>query len=104
MQLVLVFGEWHLRIDAPVAEEIMDRARRFVRRVDTSLVDDSLTPRPDLQTTLTAVWGAGRDLFCCHVGHSRAYLFRAGQLLRLTRDHTVDPAPQAARHWLRWSM
>jgi PPM family protein phosphatase len=91
MQLVLEFGRWHLRIDAPVAEEIMDRARRFVRHVDISLVDDSLTPRPDLQTTLTAVWGAGRDLFCCHVGHSRAYLCRGGRLLRLTRDHTVGP-------------
>jgi protein phosphatase len=89
MQLVLLFGKWHLRIDAPVAEEIMDRAVRFVRHVDTTLVDDSVTSRPDLQTTLTAVWGAGRNLFCCHVGHSRAYLFRDGRLMRLTRDHTL---------------
>jgi len=63
MQLVLIFGRWRYRIDPPVAEEIMDRARRFVRHVDTALVDDSLTPRPDLQTALTAVWGAGRELF-----------------------------------------
>jgi protein phosphatase len=89
MQLVLLFGRWHLRIDAPIADEIMARAVRFVRHVDTTLVDDSVQPRPDLQTALTAVWGAGQELFCCHVGHSRAYLLRDGQLLRLTRDHTL---------------
>jgi PPM family protein phosphatase len=41
------------------------------------------------QTTLTATFGAGHDLFFAHVGHSRAYLSRKGHLLRLTRDHTV---------------
>jgi len=99
MRLVLLFGRWHLRIDAPIAEEIMDRAERFVRHADSTLVHDSLEqPRPQLQTTLTAVWGAGRDLFFCHVGHSRAYLFRRRQLMRLTRDHTlgVDTAIRAA--------
>ena len=44
---------------------------------------------PTAQTTLTATYGAGRDLFFVHVGHSRAYLFRRGQLMRLTRDHTL---------------
>jgi protein phosphatase len=42
------------------------------------------------QTTLTATFSAGRDLFFAHVGHSRAYLLRDGRLLRLTRDHTMD--------------
>jgi protein phosphatase len=39
---------------------------------------------------LTAVFGAGRDLFFAHVGHSRAYLLRDGSLMRLTRDHTLS--------------
>ena len=39
-------------------------------------------------STLTAVRSFGRDLMVIHVGDSRAYLFRAGKLHRLTRDHT----------------
>jgi protein phosphatase len=40
-------------------------------------------------TTLTAVFTAGDDLFYAHVGHSRLYLFRDGELLLLTRDQTL---------------
>ena len=45
-----------------------------------------------LQTTLTVVYIAGRELFVAHVGHSRAYLFRGGRLTQMTRDHTVSLA------------
>ena len=59
----------------------MARAERFYRHVDSTR--DSPAARQDGarrdQTTLTAVFGAGRDLFFAHVGHSRAYLFRSGQ-------------------------
>jgi PPM family protein phosphatase len=48
MRLVLLFGRWHLRIDAPIAEEIMDRAERFVRHADSTLVHDSLERRRQL--------------------------------------------------------
>ena len=39
-------------------------------------------------TTLTALAWAGGDLALIHVGDSRAYLLRAGQLLQLTHDDT----------------
>lgn len=47
---------------------------------------------PDLRgmgTTLTAAIVEGRRLHVAHVGDSRAYLFRDGDLVRLTRDHTL---------------
>jgi protein phosphatase len=90
MSLVLMFGKWNLRIDEAIAQEIMNRALRFVRHTDSALAHDNRQPGAvPLRTALTAVWGAGRDLFFCHVGHSRAYLFRSGRLMLLTRDHTV---------------
>jgi protein phosphatase len=88
--LVRQFGKWNLRIDETIAREIMTRAERFYRHVDSTIVHERrMHERPIDQTTLTATFGAGRDLFFAHVGHSRAYLSRAGQLWRLTRDHTI---------------
>lgn len=90
VHLVRVFGKWNLRIDDAIAHEIMQRAERLYRHVDGALLEESYrTSTPGLQTTLTATFGAGHDLFFAHVGHSRAYLWRGGRLMRLTRDHTI---------------
>ena len=40
-------------------------------------------------TTLTAVYVGERDVAVAHVGDSRAYCLRDGQLLRLTDDHSL---------------
>jgi PPM family protein phosphatase len=56
------------------------RVRRVARRKNVA---------PDLGTTLTMAYVAWPDLHLVHVGDSRAYLLREGQLHRLTRDHTL---------------
>ena len=87
--LALYFGKWNVRIDDAVAEEVMDRAEQFYRAVDATLVQAGSYRPLGLQTTLTAVYTAGHELFVAHVGHSRAYLYRDDELLPLTHDHTL---------------
>ena len=90
--LVRQFGKWKLRVDDVEAQDIMARAERFYRHVDAAVIQQRRKGAVDTgQTTLTATFGAGHDLFFAHVGHSRAYLHRRGQLMRLTRDHTIHP-------------
>ncbi len=45
--------------------------------------------RAGMGTTLTAAYVDGREVSFAHVGDSRAYLLRDGELTRLTRDHSL---------------
>src|SRR5829696_2416387 len=45
--------------------------------------------RAGMGTTLTAAYVAGDTVVVAHVGDSRCYLFRDGDLIRLTRDHSL---------------
>ena len=89
VRLAIEFGKWHVRIAEPIADEMMDRGERFFRNVDSTLRQAGYDSQRPLQTTLSAVYAVGHDLFFAHVGHSRAYVFRNDQLIQLTRDHTV---------------
>lgn len=46
-------------------------------------------PEHETGTTLTVLAWSGSHLALVHIGDSRAYLLRDGELLRLTHDHTV---------------
>ncbi len=90
VQLGIDFGRWHVRVAEPIAEEMMDRAERFYRNVDSTLLQASHDGERRLHTALTTVYTAENELFFAHVGHSRAYVFRDDHLMQLTRDHTLE--------------
>jgi protein phosphatase len=49
----------------------------------------SESERAGMGTTLTAAYLGEHDLSIAHVGDSRAYLYRDGELTRLTQDHSL---------------
>jgi PPM family protein phosphatase len=53
---------------------------------DMSLSDPAVE---GMGTTLTALLWAGATVAVCHIGDSRAYLLRNGDLYQITRDHTL---------------
>ncbi|HEY1912150.1 MAG TPA: protein phosphatase 2C domain-containing protein [Vicinamibacterales bacterium] len=89
--LALHFGRWNVRVDARTATEVMERAEWFYRRIH-EVVRERGAGKSELSgmaTSMTAAYTAGDELFVAHVGHSRAYLFRQGDLTLLTRDQTL---------------
>ena len=87
--LMVQFGKWNLRIDEWIAEEVKDRGQRFYRAVDAAMQQARRVNEATLQSTLTAAFSAGSELFFAHVGHSRVYLYRERELVQLTHDHTL---------------
>ena len=53
---------------------------------EMSVEDPSLE---GMGTTLTALLWSGTTVAICHIGDSRAYLLRDGELRQITRDHTL---------------
>jgi PPM family protein phosphatase len=62
-------------------------AKQTLRRIVES--DPSVG---SMGTTLTAMLWAGGSAAICHIGDSRAYLLRNGDLYQITRDHTFVQA------------
>jgi protein phosphatase len=94
VNLVLNTPDWILQLGEPQVTEVLDRAARRFRDINAALIEEArLDPRlAGMGTTLTVAWSLGADLFLAHVGDSRVYLFRQGELHRLTRDQTLAQA------------
>jgi PPM family protein phosphatase len=75
--------------DSP-GPDLLDRLSSAVHDANSHL-RDMVAGDPDLEgmgTTLTALLRAGSRFGLVHVGDSRAYLLRDGELQQITRDHT----------------
>jgi len=73
--------------DGTSEQRLEERVRAANQRIhEVSQQDRTLN---GMGTTLTAAYLDGDELALAHVGDSRAYLLRDGELSRLTRDHTL---------------
>jgi protein phosphatase len=86
--------KWGFKINEREARELLDRMSRYIQDIDRRLTAESEADRRlfGMGTTLTMAYSVGEHLFLVHVGDSRAYLWRRGEMTRLTRDHTVAQA------------
>jgi PPM family protein phosphatase len=64
--------------------ELIEKANREIHDRSRSDADHA-----GMGTTLTAAYVGEDDVTIAHVGDSRAYLLRDGELIRLTRDHSL---------------
>jgi protein phosphatase len=98
-RLSVAYGRWDLRVDEHSGVVMSERLEWLYQQVEDVLRfygrSDPLLAA--MGSTLTAAFSAGTDLFLAHVGHSRAYLYRDGELMQLTRDQTVEQTLQDHR-------
>jgi protein phosphatase len=82
-------------LDMPVpSDELLNALDHAVRRAEGTL-RDMVAADPSLRgmgTTLTALLWSGSRLGLVHIGDTRAYLVRHGEVFQITRDHTLVQA------------
>jgi serine/threonine protein phosphatase PrpC len=76
-----------LELSAAPAAELLTALADAVTVADRT-VRAAATAEHQPVTTLTAILRRGSQLALVHVGDTRAYLLRGGELFRLTQDHT----------------
>jgi len=88
--LAIQYGKWNLRVDKETAAGIKQEVQLLYRLADDALRQASRKfPGTSLTTSLTMVAVAGADVFVANIGHSKAFLFREGDLIQLTTDNTL---------------
>jgi PPM family protein phosphatase len=81
------FERGRVNDDAPAEGQLEQIAQRANREIHRLAQEDS--SRAGMGTTLTAAILRDDEVALSHVGDSRAYVLRDGQLKRLTKDHSL---------------
>ena len=111
-QFTLNNFRWFFNTDNSGAQKVLQQFQIALGKADAQILEEA-AENPELKgmgTTLTMAFQLGAQLCIVHVGDSRAYMYREGDLHQLTRDHTLVAemvrsgainADQAAKHHLR---
>jgi len=86
-----VASELALQVLSRMGDGSWDRLADQVREANRAILERAQGDRSlsGMGTTLTAAFTEGDVIHLAHVGDSRAYLLREGELHRLTEDHTL---------------
>jgi protein phosphatase len=90
-QFTLNNFRWFFNTGDSGAQKVLAQFQMALGQADAQIVEEA-GENPELKgmgTTLTMAFQLGAQLCIVHVGDSRAYLYRAGELHQLTQDHTV---------------
>jgi len=100
--------KWFLHLGKQEERDLLDELKQAIERADRNVIERAMADPAllGMGTTLTMAYSVGVDLYLVHAGDSRAYLYRDGELIQVTNDHTlvqmlVDGGaltPEAARH------
>jgi PPM family protein phosphatase len=101
IECVLQTPDWIFGHEDHLLVKIMDRAAQRFETVNQAVLSrsDNDPALRGMGTTLSVAASLGDELFVTHIGDSAVFLFRRGQLHRLTRDHSASqlrPDPDAA--------
>jgi serine/threonine protein phosphatase PrpC len=90
-QFTLNTFRWFFAPDSPGAQKVLAQFQSALSEADAKILAEA-AENPELAgmgTTLTMAFQLGAQLCIVHVGDSRAYIYRDGQLHQLTKDHTL---------------
>lgn len=85
---------WMLNAGPANLGDMREKIEAFVEMVQRE-IESVARSRPEMSgmgTTWTLAYVVGRRAYIGHIGDSRAYRVRGGQIERLTRDHTLAEA------------
>lgn len=90
-QFTLNTFKWFFGSDDTEAQKVLAQFQSALSQADARILAEA-AEHPELSgmgTTVTMAFHLGAQLCVVHVGDSRAYVYRDGELHQLTQDHTV---------------